>query len=135
MTDLDNGHPLGDDILKDAETKSVQYSETIIPGDALKVIGATSDNQEIVEKISDATDEVRFIAMFAGVEDQFQEVMCRGQTKVTFGDNVTPGTNLEFTADGKAIDNAGANPVKGYIISDGTADGDLGDIYFDGGMN
>lgn len=135
MTDFDSGHALGEDILKNAETKAVQYTETIIPGDALKVVGVTSDNQETVAKIAAATDKVRFIAMFSGENGDVKEVLHRGQTKVTFGADVTVGADLEFTTASKVINNAGVNPRKGYIISDGAADGDLGDIFFDGGMN
>lgn len=135
MTDLDTGHKLGEDILKNAETKSVQYTETIIPGDKLKVTGVTSDNQEKVAKLAAVTDDARFIAMESGVANDFKEVMYRGQTKVTFGANVTVGADLEFTATGKVINNAGTNPRKGYVISNGAADDDLGDIYFDGGAH
>ena len=133
MTDFDTGHALGEDVLKNAVTKSVQYTETIIPGDVLKVTGVTSDHQEKVAKITAATDDARFIAIEGGAANDFKEVMHQGQTKKTFGASVTVGADFEFTAAGKVIDNAGTNPRKGYIIDDGAADDDLGNIYFDGG--
>ena len=79
------------------------------------------------------TDRAIAVAQFAGVNTDLKQCIFRGETKVTFGANVTVGAMLSVSGN-KAINQAvaGSGLANGFIISDGAADLDTGYIYFDG---
>lgn len=132
MADLRSDFALGEDVLKDAETEAVELSTVVVPGQPLKITGVTSEGIPKVGAITAVTDLVRYLAVYAGIIGDFQKVMVRGRTKVTFGGTIVAGANLEFTVDGDVITAADVNPIKGFAVDAG-ADDDLGFIQFDGG--
>jgi hypothetical protein len=130
MTDFDPLHALGEDILKLNDNIAVEYGGTIVAGDFLQVTGVNSDNQLIVE-VQTILTNARFIAKFDGVLGDFKQAMIRGQTKITFGSDVTVGASFQVVAN-EVVNDLGTGPIKGFIISDGAAQFDTGDVYFDG---
>jgi len=136
MTDLQPNFKLGENVLKNTDENSfalVELTQTVIPGEVVKVIGVNSDGTETVEIISAATDDIKYMIIEAGESGEMARVLHKGRTKSTFGATFVSGVRLEFTTASKVITAAGTNPTKATAVDGGILD-DTGFIDFDGGI-
>ena len=133
MADKAPNFKLGE-IDEDAETHVVEYTDTVIAGDLLKVTGVTSQQNFRVAKHTAATN-ARYIAIYPGKAGELHEALYIGTVKATFGGNVTPGVSGVPKANKIVSDGTAASGGKCcVIISDGNANNDTGLILFNGGM-
>lgn len=134
---------LGEDILKDSITHTVQIDEpSTVPGDILYVTGVNSDGVPIVKK-SDGTaaKNVRYIVMRAtNVLNELSSVLYQGRTKAKASDTFAVGGYLKFIANGEVASASAATIaaivlVKAWAIDPALTAGDSGFIEFDGSKN
>ena len=113
------------------ETQTVIYTDDVKAGDALKVTGVDDEGNYKVAKHT-GTLKARFIAAYDGASGDMVKAIFRGWTKVTYGGAVGAGIGISFSAN-KAIAIVAANHA-GHSVSVSAAADDLGQIYFDGGL-
>ena len=124
---IDDGEP--------AVFDTVEYTDTVIPGDGLKVVGVTDDGDLKTAK-QDGANMPRYICTRGGDSGDVREVLSRGTVKITFGSATTPGESGKMKAN-KIVANgeAGSSGVCCIVVSDAAADEDTGLIRFNGGMS